>query len=126
MKGQALINLIFFAVIASTVTTAAVIMVYINSQSGAKFQEGTIAYQIADSGAENALLRILRDPSYISEEDLPVGNGTVDILKSGAGIVADPYIITSTATKGKFVKRVQITATYENNILSIISKKEVY
>lgn len=125
MKGQALINLIFFAVIASTVTTAAIIMVYVNSVSGAKLQEGMIAYQIAESGAENGLLRLLRDPSYTGET-LTVGNGSAVILATGSGTVATPYFITSTGTKGNFVKKVEVQATYLNNLFSVISKKEIY
>lgn len=121
MKGQALVNLIFFTVIAMTVTTAAVIMVYVNSRSGAKLQEGTIAYQIAESGAENGLIRVLRDPSYAGET-LSIGNGSATIVVSGTS----PYVITSTGTKGNFVKKVEIQATYVNNLLSVTSKKEIY
>lgn len=125
MKGQALINLIFFTAIAASITTAAIIMVYVNSVSGTKLQEGSIAYQIAEGGAENGLLRVLRDPSY-SGETLTIGNGSAVVTKSGTGTAIDPYIITSTATKGNFVKKVEIKATYLNNLLSVVSKKEIY
>lgn len=121
MKGQALINLIFFTVIATTITTAAVIMIYINSISGARLQEGTIAFQIAQSGAETALLRLLRDPSYTGET-VSVGSGNAVITVTGTS----PYVITSTGTKGNFIKKVEIQATYENNLLSVISRKEIY
>src|ERR1700722_5696827 len=66
-RGQALITLLFFAIVGITVTSAAVVMILVNSLSGTKQQQGDIAYDIAQSGAENGLIRLLRDPSYTGE-----------------------------------------------------------
>src|SRR3990167_8570329 len=66
-SGQALITLIFFVLIAVVITSGAIIMIAVNSLSVGKFQEGSISYYSAESGIENAILRILRNPSYLGE-----------------------------------------------------------
>jgi hypothetical protein len=127
MKGQALITLLFFMVIGVTVTSAAVGMVLVNSISGSKQQQGELAYQIAESGAENGLLRVLRTPPPdYTGETLAIGLGQADITVTGAGTVAKPYVILSKGKIGNFLRQVQIQATYQNNLLSVISKKEVF
>lgn len=126
MKGQALVTLLFFMVIATTVTTAAVLVIVVNSASGSKFQDGSVAYQIAQSGADNAILRLLRDPGY-SGEILPVGSGSATITRAGSGTAANPYIILSVGQIGNFIKKVQVRASYNNDQeLDIISQTEVF
>ncbi len=125
MRGQALVTLIFFMVFATAVTTAAVFVIATNSISGAKFQEGTVAYQIAQSGADNALVRLLRDPSYPGET-LSVGSGSAIVTITGTGTIADPYIILSKGKKGNFTKQIQVTAQYINSQMSVISQKELF
>ena len=124
-KGQALITLLFFTIIGVTVTSAAVVMILLNSLSGMKQQQGEIAYEIAQSGADNGMIRLLRDPTYTGET-LPVGSGSATITVTGSGINGNPYIITSTGKNGIFTREVQITATYQNNLLSVSSRKEIY
>lgn len=128
MKGQALVTLIFFMVFATTVTTAAIFVIATNSISGAKFQEGAIAYQVAQSGADNALVRLLRNPTtYTGETGLTVGAGTADITVTGSGTVASPYIIVSKGKKGNFTKQLQVTAHFDNNQQLIVdSQKEIF
>jgi hypothetical protein len=126
-RGQALITLLFFTVIGVTVTSAAVVMILVNSLSGAKFQEGMIAYQIAESGAENGLLRLLRNPSYAGESNLAVGSsGLATTTVSGTGTAGDPYIITSTGQTGNFIRKIEVRATYVNNLLAVTSRKELF
>jgi hypothetical protein len=122
-RGQALITLLFFTVIGVTVTTAAVVMILVNSISGEKFQEGMIAYQIAQSGAENAKLRFLRDPNYTGTgEIITIGSGTAVVDRSGTG----PFIFTSTGTNGNFIRKIQFTADYSGNTLSITNQHELF
>src|SRR4029077_7648817 len=103
MKGQALITLLFFTVIGVTVTSAAVAMIMVNALSGTKQQQGEVAYEIAESGAENGLIRLLRDPTYIGET-LPVGSGSATITVTGSGTSGSPFVILSKGTKGIFMR----------------------
>src|SRR6185369_10579469 len=126
MRGQALITLLFFMIIGLTVTSAAVVLMYVNAVSGSKQQDGETAYQSALSGAENAKLRLLRNPLYTGESNLSIGSGSATTTVTGSGSSADPYIITSTGTRGNFVRKVQIQATYVNNFFSVGSEKEIF
>ena len=125
MKGQALITLLFFTVIGVTVTSAAVVMILVNSLSGTKQQQGELAYEVAQSGAENGVLRLLRDPSYTGET-LTVGSSSATITATGSGTVNSPYIIVSKGTNGIFLRQIEVRATYINNTLSVTSRKEIY
>ncbi|HUQ84938.1 MAG TPA: hypothetical protein VM077_01315 [Candidatus Limnocylindrales bacterium] len=125
MKGQALVTLIFFTVIATTVTTAAILVIGVNSISGTRVQEGVVAYQIAQSGADNALIRLLRDPSYVGET-LSVGSGSATVQVVGSGTTISPYVISSKGQKGFYIKKVEVNARYENETLNVISHKEVF
>jgi hypothetical protein len=126
MKGQALITLLFFMIIGLMVTSAAVVLMYVNAISGSRQQDGEIAYQAALSGAENAKIRVLRNPSYTGESNLQIGSGSATIAVSGTGTSVDPYVITSTGTRGNFVRKVQIQASYVNNFFSVLSEKEIF
>lgn len=121
-RGQALITLLFFTVIAINITAVAVVIIIINSLSGTKFQQGSIAYQVAETGIENAKLRLLRDPDYTGEI-LPVGLGTATITVTRDNT---QYMILSKGTVGNFVRQIQAGASYSASLLVITSQQEVY
>ena len=60
-RGQALVTLLFFVIISTIITSAAIVIILVNSTSVAKAQAGISAYYAAESGIENAFLRLLRD-----------------------------------------------------------------
>ena len=122
MKGQALIILLFFAIIAINVTAVATVIILVNSLSGSKFQQGTVAYEIAQAGAENARLRLLRDPNYTGET-LAVGNGNAVIQVTKEG---NYYTILSQGKIGNFMRQIQISASYSANLLIFSSQEEVF
>lgn len=122
-NGQALVTLLFFVLIAVIVSSAAVVLILLNSLSATKLQEGSRTYTQAESGIENALLRLLRDPNY-SGEVLPIDDGTITIEVSGGG--SSPYIIRSTSVLGDFTRSVQATAAYSDNILTVSSWEETF
>lgn len=126
-RGQALITLLVFMIIGLTITSAAIVMILVNSSSGTKQQQGELAYQIAQSGAENAVLRVLRTPPpAYTGEILSIGNGQAVITITGSGTTASPYVILSRGELGNFVRQVEIQARYESNLFEITSEREVY
>lgn len=125
-SGQALVTLLFFTIIATTVITAAVLVIVVNSTSSSRQQAGSIAYQIAQSGADNALLRVLRDPNYTGEV-LSVGSGSATVTRTGAGTTTDPYIFLSIGQTGNFIKSIEVTAHYDSSDQLIVdSQKEIF
>jgi hypothetical protein len=120
-SGQALITLIFYVLIVLTVTIAAVILVNIYAISASKLQDGTIAYYIAESGAENAILRIIRNPGYTGEANLAIGDGFATIVITPG----NPVIIVSTGTMGKYIRKIRVTAVLVNGIYTIQSWREI-
>ena len=125
-RGQALITLLFFTAIGITVISTAVVMTLVNSLSVSKQQQGEVAYEIAESGLDNGLIRLLRSPETYGGETLPVGSGSATITVTGSGTSANPYVVTSTGTIGLFIRKVQATVTYQNDLLTVTSQKEIF
>lgn len=120
-SGQALVTLLFFVILAIIIVSAAVAIVMTNALSGSRMQEGFNAYSIAESGAENALLRLDRNLNYTGET-LPVDGGTATITATGT----NPVTILSVGTANGAIKKVQVVVNINNGQLSIVSWKEVY
>ena len=115
--GYAVLTLLVFMTISIAIVTAIVIMVLNNVTALSAVEQGTVSYYSAETGAENALLRLLRDPSY-SGETLPIDGGSV-VIAVGNGVV------TSTATIDNSVRKIQLNYVYNNNVLTVTSWKEI-
>lgn len=120
-SGQTLVTLLFFMVIAITITTGAIMVIFINTQAQTKIQQSQTAYYVAESGIENAMLRLLRDPLYTGET-LPIGEGNAVIQVTGNS----PYTIIAVGTVGNFTRKIQVLASYTNNIFSIQNWQEIF
>ena len=120
-SGQALIMLLVFVAVAITITTAAIMILFTNSQATADVYSGQSAYVLAESGAENAVIRLLRDPGYTGGDTLTIGTGNATISVTGS----EPKTITSIGTDGNYQRRIQIVVSLANNILSVISWREI-
>lgn len=121
-KGQALITLLFFTLIAATICSSAVIILMTNSVNGTKLQQGSIAYEIAKSGIENAKLQLLRNPDY-NGETVTIGNGiaTVEVNSNN-----ETFTIISSGKIGNYLRKAQATGKYQNYELIFSSIKEIY
>jgi hypothetical protein len=120
MRGQALITLLFFIVISVTITSAAIVMILTGSTAATDVQEGTRAYYVAESGIEEALLRLLRDPAF-TNETVTITDGSVVITVSGSS----PYTITAVGTVGNNQRTIQATAEYSSGALAVSEWKEI-
>lgn len=122
MKGQTLITLLFFTIIAVTICAAAVTILMTNSLSGSKLQQGMIAYEIAKSGIENAKLQLLRNPDYPGGT-ITIGGGSASVeVSSDSGT----FTIISTGQIGNFKRKAQTIGAYQNYVLTFSSIKEIY
>lgn len=119
--GQALITLLIFVIIALTLTAGAIALTITNSQAASGFDRGNQAYYVAESGAENAVLRLLRDPNYTGET-LAVGQDNAQISVSGT----NPYTIVSTGRSGGFLRKVHVIVNFTNGVLTVTSWKEIF
>lgn len=123
-SGQALVSLLIFIVMALAIATAATFIIATNSLSATNVAEGTIARQMADSGIETAYLKILRTGNaYTGETINDLNGGTIEVSVSWNGSLAT---IDSTATNGKYTKKVESTVTYDDNGLTEGYWKEIY
>lgn len=118
MSGQALIMLLFFIMIGITITTTAIYIIAGNSLSATDVNEGEVARAMAEAGAENALLQVLR--GNYANENITLPDGTVTVtITNGATITID-----SVGTVGNYIKKVRVTAT-KDGMMDVTSWKEV-
>lgn len=115
-SGQMLVALLSFMAVAITLTTAVTMVTIANSLTTSKYYQGQDALNVAEAGADNALLRLTRDPDYTGES-LTVGLGTATITVSGTS----PKTITSLGQSGNFRRTIVVTATQTNNVLAVTS-----
>lgn len=117
--GQALITLLFFMVIGITIITATISILYINIQGTTTIQNAEMAYYYAETGIEDSMLKLLRNPSY---------TGTYSALPAGSGqatVVITSTLIKSTGVSGNTTRVISVQPTYANGILSYSNWKEI-
>lgn len=121
-SGQALVTLLFVAIIGITITVAAAIFVYQNIQASSVTEQGVDAYYVAEAGIQEGMIRKLRDSSYSGTpagQPLSIGGGTVVISTTSSGL------ITAIGTYNNSVRKIQVQTVYNNGILTIQWWKEV-
>ena len=125
--GQTLVTLLVFVVIATSITAAATAIMINTSQAASQVEKSFITTGVAESGIENALLRLLRDPNYTGtgyngEPALTIGDATATVTVTGT----NPKTITSVGLEGTHTKTIEVSVTYNNNIMTITDWHESY
>lgn len=121
-KGQALVILLVFMVLAIIMTTMAIALVSINATAASQVEQGDMALKLAETGADNALLRLMRNPTYSGTEKFTLDSGQVTATVSGT----NPIIIMSEGRQGTFVRTASVSASFVNTVLTIHSWQEVF
>ncbi len=120
-SGQAVITVIFIAVIGMFISTGAIFSVA-NALESSSIQElGSSAFQAAESGIEYGVLRLMRDPTYTGGTMSVGSSGTCTVTITGS----PEMTIQSIGTVGSVSRKIVATAHYNNLILVIDSWKEV-
>lgn len=109
--------MLFFVIIGITIISAEAIVLFTNILSASATEQGTNAYYAAESGIEEALLRLNRDPGYAGEV-LTVGQGNTVIQVNNG-------IITATGTYVNSIKKIQVQTSSSSGTIKIVSWKEI-
>src|SRR5260221_74689 len=116
--GQALISLMFCVIIAMFLISAAIVIMIVSSESTGKLEGKEMATRVAESGIEDGLIKLLRDPTF-NNETLTLPDGVATVTVNGS-------VITSSGVSGKFNEKTEVTTSFANNIMSVVSWKEIY
>lgn len=120
-RGQALVTLLFFMVMGVTITSAAAVILIANIHAASKVEQGLTAYYIAESGAEEGMLQLLRNPQYAGTETISVDGGVATM----SATQGNPITILSVGKYNNFIRKVQIQTVYNNGKSTITSWKEI-
>jgi hypothetical protein len=118
-SGQTLVALLIFMMIVISLSSVAVAITITNIRSNNALAGGEQARLYAESGVEDALQRLLRDPGYAGETVL-FANGTATINVSGT----TTKTIVSEGVSGNYRRAVTVTADHTNNVLAPTSWSE--
>jgi hypothetical protein len=120
-QGTSLVIVVVLGVVGMLIVAMGLALSTTAIQSNAAFIENRRAVLIAESAAENALLRLLRDPSYTGET-LTIDGGTATIVVTGSG----NKTIDVTTSVGSTVKTLRVQTTDVNGITTVSSWNEIY
>ena len=119
--------LLFFIMIGVTITTAAIFIISGNSLAAADVERGEVAREMAETGAERAILQVLRNGNTYSGETLtntniPDWDSDWNVVVTVTGTTT--LKIDSVATAGNYIKKVEVIAEYVDNELTLNTWKE--
>lgn len=120
-SGQVAIMLVLILTVLVTITTAAVAVGITSTRDTTSLVLGEEASIIAESGADNAVLHLMRDPNYVGEANLPIGDGSATIVVTGTS----QKTITSTGTISGMVKTVEVVVDINNGVITITNWREI-
>lgn len=112
--------LVVIVLLVMIVTTGAVMVGVSSMRSTTLMARGEVAHAVAESGAENAILGLLRDPSYGGEADLRIGEGSATIVVSGSA----PKTIVSTGSALGMVRKVEVVVQFASGSWTVESWQE--
>jgi len=119
-KGQALVSIVVLAAAAAVIAAGAALTAISLSKTAALSKDSDKVYYLAESGAEEALLALLRDPTYTGNNQ-KLDNTSVVISVTGI----NQKTIVSEASNNNVKRRIEVLAQFTNNILTITSWKEI-
>jgi hypothetical protein len=131
-SGFALITMLVFMVIGITVISAAAMVVTTSILAGSNSELGMKAYYVAESGAQDAMLRLLRNPNLVTITPYTMttddGTATITITNStSGGTITDTItsIGTIVTTTGTTTKKIQVITNYTNGQYTTASWNEI-
>ena len=118
-SGQALTSLLIIMFVGLTIIATSSALINTSLSSTASLLEANDAYVVAESGAEDALLKILRNPSYTG--------GTLPFITGQASVSiasTNPFTFVSQGTVGQHQRSIRVIINNNNGIMTVSSWKE--
>ena len=119
-KGQALVSLLIIIAVSILAVTSAIVSASLSSTTAITTISDKVYYS-AETGAEEALIKLLRDPTYSG------GNFNIDGVDVNI-IVSSPSPternISSDATINNVKRKIAVRANFINNTLTVTEWKE--
>jgi hypothetical protein len=112
-EGQALIIILVAAAVALSVLTFATLAAIGQAKSSGRNELGRKVFYAAESGAEHALMKLMRDPTSCNgSENLTIDGSSVTINYT---LVSGSCQVTSKATQGNSVKTISLQGSYDSS-----------
>ena len=121
-SGQILTSVLVFMAFGLSVIALSATLTIINIQNTAKYAQSEQASNYAEAGAEEAILRLIRDPSYSGGNLALAADAVIAIQITANG---DSRTVISSATYNGFTKKVQVVASLANNKATLVSWKQI-
>lgn len=118
-SGQALTTMLIIMFFGLTIAAAATSVIDSNSLATSGSSESNIALIVAESGIEDSLIKLLRNPSFAGGT-LPVGDGTATIIVGAT----NPTILTSQGRVGNHLRTIEVGVGFTGGIMTINYWKE--
>lgn len=119
-SGQALVTLLIVIAASMVMISAAVVMAVSTSQASGLAIHSQQALMTAESGMEEALMRLLRDPNYTG------GALTLDATTATISVTgANPKTVLSSAQSGTVVRKIQAQISESSGVMTVTEWKEV-
>ncbi len=114
-KGQTLVSLLIIIAVSVLAVASALVSASLSSTTAITTITDKVYYS-AETGAEEALIKLLRDPNY-SGETLDLDGVNVEV--SVTSPIPSERVISSTASANNIKRRVDVSAQFLNNILTV-------
>jgi len=119
-KGQTLVSLLIIIAVTVLAVASAIVSASLSSTTAITTISDKVYYS-SETGAEEALIKLLRDPGYSGETFNLEG---VNVEVSVTSPTPTERVITSTASENNIKRRVDVSAEFLNNILTVTSWDE--
>jgi len=123
-KGQAMISILLVLALAIIFITTAAVIYLTETDFSFNSRKSNEIYYNAEAGLENAILQILRQPSY-SGETLTFDDSSVTIsVGSGPGPNQETITASGKSNSNKFIRNLKAIVEINNRIVNLISWRE--
>lgn len=120
-RGSSSIMLVSIIMLITFLVSAAVAVSYSLSRDAVTQIQSERALAAAESGAEEGLLRLLRNPGATGPFSLSLDGSDVTITYMGT----TPQVITSQATYGSLTRTLQVEASFTDGQLNVSEWQEI-